>query len=71
VIHGYNALQIGEVIIWMGIPQLAVIPLVPRLMKVVDARLIIAAGVLVVWRKHSVLPRISAWLSPGNSFICP
>ncbi len=47
VVHGYNALQIGEVIIWMGIPQLAVIPLIPRLMKVVDARLIITAGVLL------------------------
>lgn len=31
----------------MGILQLAVIPLVPRLMKAVDARLIIAAGVLL------------------------
>jgi DHA2 family multidrug resistance protein len=47
LIHGYNALEIGKVIIWMGIPQLAVIPLIPMLMKRIDARLIVAAGVLL------------------------
>ena len=46
LVHGYDALQIGEVIIWMGIPQLAVIPVIPALMKRMDARLIIAGGVL-------------------------
>ncbi|MDF5981975.1 MDR family MFS transporter [Pseudomonas aeruginosa] len=29
-IQGYNAMQIGEVIMWMGIPQLFLIPLVPK-----------------------------------------
>ena len=44
-VHGYNSLQIGEVIIWMGIPQLLVIPLVPRLMKRFDPRLITLVGI--------------------------
>ncbi|MFI8747729.1 MDR family MFS transporter [Pseudomonas sp. NPDC077186] len=43
-IQGYNALQIGEVIMWMGLPQLALIPLVPKLMKVVSPKWLCALG---------------------------
>lgn len=43
-IQNYNALQIGQVIMWMGIPQLAIIPLVPVLMRFIDARFICATG---------------------------
>src|SRR5690606_18333601 len=39
-IQGYNALQIGEVIMWMGIPQLFLIPLVPELMKRIPPKLL-------------------------------
>ena len=46
-VQGYNALQIGQVIMWMGLPQLLLIPLVPILMRVVDPRLICAAGFLL------------------------
>ena len=42
--QGYNAEQIGEVLAWTGIPQLIMIPLVPRLMRMVDARIIISTG---------------------------
>jgi DHA2 family multidrug resistance protein len=42
--QGYNAEQIGMVLAWTGLPQLVLIPLVPRLMKRVDARLMIAVG---------------------------
>jgi DHA2 family multidrug resistance protein len=45
--HGYSATQIGMVIIWLGLPQLVVIPLIPKLMKYVDARIIIGFGVLL------------------------
>jgi DHA2 family multidrug resistance protein len=45
--HGYSATQIGTVIIWLGLPQLVVIPLIPKLMKYVDARIIIGFGVLL------------------------
>ena len=44
-IQQYNALQIGEVLMWAGIPQLFIIPLVPTLIKLVDTRLVIAVGV--------------------------
>ncbi|WXL28010.1 MDR family MFS transporter [Ectopseudomonas mendocina] len=43
-IQGYNALQIGEVIMWMGIPQLFLIPLVPLLMKKVSPKWLCAMG---------------------------
>jgi DHA2 family multidrug resistance protein len=43
-IQGYNSEQIGMVLAWTGLPQLVLIPLVPRLMKRFDARLIISIG---------------------------
>ncbi|WP_162493013.1 MDR family MFS transporter [Pseudomonas sp. BMS12] len=43
-IQNYNALQIGEVIMWMGIPQLFLIPLVPKLMKVISPKWLCALG---------------------------
>ncbi|HLD68051.1 MAG TPA: MDR family MFS transporter, partial [Pseudomonas sp.] len=43
-IQGYNALQIGEVIMWMGVPQLFLIPLVPKLMKWVSPKWLCALG---------------------------
>lgn len=43
-IQNYNALQIGQVIMWMGIPQLFLIPLVPKLMKIIAPKLLCAAG---------------------------
>jgi DHA2 family multidrug resistance protein len=45
--HGYDALQIGTVLIWLGLPQLVVIPMVPQLMKRFDTRIIIGIGVLL------------------------
>ena len=43
--QGYNAEQIGEVLAWTGLPQLLLIPLVPKLMKRFDARYIAFAGI--------------------------
>jgi DHA2 family multidrug resistance protein len=43
-IQGYNAQQIGMVLAWTGLPQLVLIPLVPRLMQKFDSRIIIGAG---------------------------
>jgi DHA2 family multidrug resistance protein len=41
----YNALQIGEVIMWAGIPQLFIVPFVPKLMQRIDLRVLIGTGV--------------------------
>ena len=43
-VQGYNSEQIGMVLAWTGLPQLVLIPLVPRLMKRFDARLVIGVG---------------------------
>ncbi|MGH7154509.1 MAG: MFS transporter, partial [Acetobacteraceae bacterium] len=43
-IQGYNSEQIGMVLAWTGLPQLVLIPLVPRLMRRIDPRLVIGAG---------------------------
>lgn len=44
IIQNYDAEQIGLVLAWVGIPQLVLIPLVPKLMKQIDARLLVAFG---------------------------
>jgi len=43
-IQGYNSEQIGLVLAWTGIPQLVLIPLIPKLMKRFDLRLLIIVG---------------------------
>ncbi|GAA6618839.1 DHA2 family efflux MFS transporter permease subunit [Scytonema sp. NUACC26] len=43
-IQNYTAMQIGEVIMWSGLPQLFLIPFVPRLMKYFDVRFMAAVG---------------------------
>ncbi|HTP83478.1 MAG TPA: MDR family MFS transporter [Alphaproteobacteria bacterium] len=43
-VQGYNAEQIGEVLAWVGLPQLLLIPLVPWLMKKLDARVLVGFG---------------------------
>jgi DHA2 family multidrug resistance protein len=45
--QGYNAEQIGMVLAWTGLPQLVLIPLVPRLMQKMDARILVAFGLVL------------------------
>ncbi len=46
-IAGYNSLQIGEVIMWMGLPQIVMMPVAAKLSKRYDNRLICSAGLLL------------------------
>jgi DHA2 family multidrug resistance protein len=43
-VQGYNALEIGHVLMWLGLPQLAVFPLVPLILKYVDSRVVVGCG---------------------------
>jgi DHA2 family multidrug resistance protein len=43
-IQGYDALQIGEVIMWLGLPQLIIFPFVPLAMRSLDMRMIVGFG---------------------------
>jgi MFS transporter, DHA2 family, multidrug resistance protein len=45
--QGYNAEQIGSVMAWTGLPQLILIPLVPKLMQRFDTRYIAFTGLMV------------------------
>ena len=44
-VQGYNAFQIGQVQMWMGLPQLAILPFLPFFMKRIDSRLLLAFGI--------------------------
>jgi DHA2 family multidrug resistance protein len=43
-IQGYNSEQIGMVLAWTGLPQLLLIPMVPRLMQRIDPRIVVGIG---------------------------
>jgi MFS transporter, DHA2 family, multidrug resistance protein len=45
--QGYNSEQIGAVLAWTGLPQLVLIPLVPKLMQRFDTRLIAFTGLMI------------------------
>lgn len=46
-VQGYSPLQIGEVLIWVGLPQFLIFPILPWLMKRFDQRLLVCFGCLV------------------------
>ncbi|KJC42381.1 DSBA oxidoreductase [Bradyrhizobium sp. LTSP885] len=46
-VQRYNAEQIGQVLAWTGLPQLILIPLVPKLMQRFDARFIAFVGMML------------------------
>jgi MFS transporter, DHA2 family, multidrug resistance protein len=45
--QGYNSEQIGNVLAWTGLPQLLLIPLVPKLMQRFDTRYIAFTGLMI------------------------
>jgi MFS transporter, DHA2 family, multidrug resistance protein len=45
--QGYNSEQIGMVLAWTGLPQLVLIPFVPILMRYIDTRVLVSAGLAV------------------------
>jgi DHA2 family multidrug resistance protein len=42
--QGYSSQQIGGVMVWLGLPQLLLIPFIPKVMRRVDARLLVIVG---------------------------
>jgi DHA2 family multidrug resistance protein len=46
-VQRYNAEQIGQVLAWTGLPQLILIPMVPRLMQRIDARYVAFFGMVL------------------------
>jgi DHA2 family multidrug resistance protein len=46
-VQGYNPLQIGKTLAWVGLPQFLIFPFLPWLMKRFDQRLLVCWGCLV------------------------
>ncbi len=46
-VQGYDALQTGKVMLWIGLPQLLIFPIIPQLMKRFDLRLLVCFGVAI------------------------
>lgn len=47
VVQGYSAWQIGQVLMWSGLPQLLFTPFIPALMRRVDPRLLVTFGLIL------------------------
>ncbi|HEV3271823.1 MAG TPA: DHA2 family efflux MFS transporter permease subunit [Candidatus Methylacidiphilales bacterium] len=43
-IQGYSPFQIGITLMWVGLPQLVLLPFVPKLMKIIDPRIVAGIG---------------------------
>ena len=59
-VQGYNALQIGQVQMWMGLPQLFLLPFMPLALKLLDSRLVVGFGLslfaLSCWMNAHLTP---------------
>ncbi|MBR0854635.1 DHA2 family efflux MFS transporter permease subunit [Bradyrhizobium liaoningense] len=69
-VQGYNAEQIGNVLAWTGLPQLLLIPLVPKLMQRFDARYIAAVG-LLLFAASSFMNIMMSLDYSGDQFFVP
>src|SRR5215813_13080721 len=69
-VQRYNAEQIGNVLAWTGLPQLFLIPLVPKLMQRFDARYIAVTGLLLFAASSFMNIEISLKYS-GDQFWLP
>ncbi len=69
-VQGYNAEQIGSVLAWVGLPQLVLIPLVPRLMKKIDGRALVAFGFVFFAASNFLSIHLSIDFS-GDQFFVP
>ncbi|MBH5397097.1 DHA2 family efflux MFS transporter permease subunit [Bradyrhizobium sp. CNPSo 4010] len=69
-VQRYNAEQIGTVLAWTGLPQLLLIPLVPKLMQRFDIRLIAFAGT-AVFAASSFLNMAMSPDYSGDQFLIP
>ena len=59
-IQGYSALQTGRTMVWVGLPQLVIMPFIPLLMRFADKRVLIAAGFTAFAASGFLMSRPSA-----------
>jgi MFS transporter, DHA2 family, multidrug resistance protein len=46
-VQGYSSLQIGETMMWSGLPQLLILPFVPKILARFDARWVAFTGIII------------------------
>lgn len=46
-VQGYSPLQIGQTLMWVGLPQFLIFPILPMLMKKFDQRLLVCWGCVI------------------------
>jgi DHA2 family multidrug resistance protein len=56
-VQGLRSLQIGDVLNWIALPQIVLVPFVAWLLRYIDARLMLALGFTVI--------AISSWMDTG------
>ena len=61
--QGYNALQIGQAQMWMGLPQLAILPFMPAVLKRFDSRAVVGFGIAL----FAVSCAMNAFMTPGTA----
>lgn len=59
-VQGYSPTLIGETLIWVGLPQLLIFPILPLLLKKVDIRLLVCGGSIL----FAVSCFMNAYMSP-------
>ena len=69
-VHDYTALDIGLVLMWVGFPQLPFFPLIPRLLKYIDGKYLVAFGFAVVgfsmfMNTHMTIEYAGSYLIPA------
>ena len=63
-VQAYNAQQIGETIMWSGLPQILMMPLAVLLLQRIDARVLLTAGLILFSASgfmNSALTNLSAY----------
>ncbi len=58
-VQGYDAEQIGGVLIWIGLPQLVILPFVPKILRRVDPRRMVTAGYVLFIAGSLLAARLS------------
>lgn len=67
-IQGYNAEQIGEVLVWIGLPQLAILPFIPKVIRIVPPKYLVVAGYVLFIVGSLMATRLSTDFS-GPQFL--
>ena len=69
-VQGYDALEIGRVVMWAGAPQLAIIPFVPLIMRRIEPRLLVAFG-FALFGVSCVMNGYMSPLTAGPELVLP